>query len=487
MRISLLLLALFFLPFRSWAGADIPVAGTFLALFASADLSAYRGASVLLRDRAIGAPFADPRAGARLVVSGGAGEGQCWAEIPLHEGIWEPLQGDGATHGWGYRAPADAPGGVRRIAIRPGSISIRAGGELWPCDLASEQRLPVYVRLVVDGDRYCAAFGGDIRANRPGWLYAQRSAAPQRCADKDDVTVANLNILHGLGCGDDFCRFSDRVSLFYQWVVDAGCPDVVTVQEVFATTVTGFDAGIADACPFAYTAEHLLDNTFDDVLVLSRYPIVHSEVAKLHNAFRNIAFVRIDHPVGPVDVFSTHLAAGIDGANQPCGDACPAECIAAGAATVRQCQSVQAADFVASRHTVSTPAFLTGDFNAQPDEYEYLHIISRGWSDTYVAAGNPADCNPVSGVGCGSGRSSTLADLESTALTVDERIDYIFLVPPANTDCALDSPQDADADGTATNAWADAANPFAAACGPAPLPVCWPSDHNGNQADLNCR
>ena len=33
-----------------------------------------------------------------------------------------------------------------------------------------------------------------------------------------DLTVANLNILHGLVCPPDECRQSDRVDLFFQWV-----------------------------------------------------------------------------------------------------------------------------------------------------------------------------------------------------------------------------------------------------------------------------
>jgi hypothetical protein len=50
----------------------------------------------------------------------------------------------------------------------------------------------------------------------------------------------------------------------------------------------------------------------------------------------------------------------------------------------------------------------------------------------------------------------------------------------------LDAPRDADGDGTATRLFTDTANPFSRACGAAPLPICWPSDHEGVQLDLNC-
>jgi len=38
----------------------------------------------------------------------------------------------------------------------------------------------------------------------------------------------------------------------------------------------------------------------------------------------------------------------------------------------------------------------------------------------------------------------------------------------------------------ATRIFADDPNPFAPTCGPAPDAICWPSDHEGAQVDLNC-
>ena len=69
---------------------------------------------------------------------------------------------------------------------------------------------------------------------------------------------------------------------------------------------------------------------------------------------------------------------------------------------------------------------------------------------------------------------------------VDERIDFIFVVPPPpGSTCsgAIEAAGDPDADGTTTRIFADDPNPFAA-CGPAPAAVCWPSDHEGNDLDL---
>jgi endonuclease/exonuclease/phosphatase family metal-dependent hydrolase len=153
--------------------------------------------------------------------------------------------------------------------------------------------------------------------------------------------------------------------------------------------------------------------------------------------------------------------------------------VAAGAATVRDCQAVQVAEFVAARHDVPTPALVTGDFNEPPGSFVWHELVDRGWPDAYLAAGLP-ECDPATGVGCTSGRfDAGLADLESPESGELERIDYVFLVPPAAGACALDTAY--------TQIFADDPNPFAPACGPAPDPPCWPSDHEGVQVGLDCR
>jgi hypothetical protein len=150
---------------------------------------------------------------------------------------------------------------------------------------------------------------------------------------------------------------------------------------------------------------------------------------------------------------------------------------------------VQLAALVEERHDVDPPAFIVGDFNAEPGSFAYDQLVDRGWADTTLAAGNP-ECDPASGTGCTSGRADDgLGDLESPALNVDSRIDFIFLVPQAPaSSCSgdLDSPDDADGDGVATRLFADEPNPFSPACGPLPAPLCWVSDHSGAQADVNC-
>jgi endonuclease/exonuclease/phosphatase family metal-dependent hydrolase len=279
--------------------------------------------------------------------------------------------------------------------------------------------------------------------------------------------------------------------------VARGCPDVVAFQEVFdagpGTSLTELlRERLVNVCPFPYEVAYIKVNAIDDSLVLSRYPVVTSQFRRLLNNVRNVLHVRIDHPIGLVDVFSTHLAAGVDLGSSPCGtgETCPSECLAGSEMpTVRSCQAEQVALYVEAEHDLDTPALILGDFNDRPGSTVYDVFVNRGWIDAYLAAGNP-ECDPATGVGCTSGREdSDLSDLETPAPGVDRRIDYAFVVPPASDSaCAgiLDSGADDDGDGVATRLFAEEPDTFVTPCGPAPAPICWASDHNGVQVDVNC-
>jgi endonuclease/exonuclease/phosphatase family metal-dependent hydrolase len=467
--------------FAAGSGAlDIPVQGAQLSMRASESEPARRVATLRLRDPAIDAPLPDPRTGAGLVLSGGVASGQCRVELALDPAKWQAIGGDGPHRGYRYLDHTPASHGVRRIVLRPEEISLRARGADWPCDLAAlAQRLPVSMELRAANVRYCAAFGGVVAHNEPGRVYAHAAPAPAACP-KSDLTVADMNIL-----------LSDRIDLLFQWIARVGCPDVVTLQEIARQIPPLIAPHLTTACPFPYQQVYMRTTIgTDDEMILSRYPVVTQEVQPLYPQFRSVLHARIDHPIGPLDVFSTHLASSSDGAQNPCAaPSCPAECVAAGAANVRQCQGVQVSRFVEARHDVATPAVLTGDFNESPGTFVYDQFVERGWTDTYLAAGNP-ECDPATGIGCTSGRQdANLSQLESPASNENERIDYIFLVPPAaGALCAarIDSAADADGDGMATGIFAGEPNPFAPTCGPSPAPICWPSDHEGVQLDLNC-
>jgi endonuclease/exonuclease/phosphatase family metal-dependent hydrolase len=250
---------------------------------------------------------------------------------------------------------------------------------------------------------------------------------------------------------------------------------------------------LLDVCPDPYRMAFEQTFVFDDTVILSRHPVITSSVQPFYGLGRHALHARIDHPIGPVDVYSTHLASGSDLATNPCGDPpfgpCPAECTVAGAANVRDCQAVQLAAFVTATHDVDPPAFVVGDFNEDFGSFVYDQMVTvLGASDTFLDAGN-AECDGGTGIGCTSGRiDDDLTDLEATPLAVDDRIDFVFMVPPGGSStCSgtLDTPGDADGDGVGTRLFAAEPNPFAA-CGAAPAPICWVSDHSGSEADVDC-
>ena len=478
---------------------DVPVGGRSVSIVvrsATRHTFAFRSGS----HPAVTAPFPDPTAGAALVVHASNAPGQCHADVALPAAFWSPIGHDGPNRGWRYRDVRGSALGVVKVTIAArrgggGRISVKAKGSMFPCTVAAPQTLPLTIALRIGGTRYCAAFdAATVATNKARRFRAAGAEAPPACAD-GDVTLADLNVLHGLFCPAPSagCRRADRAALLGQFVA-RGCPDLVTLQEI--STVAGNDqlmrTALTNACPSPYTVVFDGVNPFDAEMIFSRHPVLSHETIALLGPLRKLLHARIDHPIGALDIYVTHLASGSDLSTSPCEGTfgpCPPECVAAGAATVRDCQAVQVASNVEATHDVGAPALLAGDFNETPGSFVYTQFASRGWSDTYLAAGNP-ECNVSTGVGCTSGRADEdLSDLEDPALNQTERIDFIWLIPPAaGSACTatLDDATDADGDGTATRLFADVSNPFAPSCGPLPAAICWSSDHSGVQADVNC-
>jgi hypothetical protein len=245
----------------------------------------------------------------------------------------------------------------------------------------------------------------------------------------------------------------------------------------------------------------------DEELILTRYPVQQAEVFSLYSPLapffsRHVLFARIKHPVERIDVFTTHLAAEADLGDVLCGNVallplptpplpCPTEACE-GSDTVRECQAKQMARFIERRHTLPGLGIVTGDFNAPPLSKVYNEFADRGWIDSHLKAKN-AECHPETSSNCTAGRQDdNLRDLESSDLNQNVRIDYIFVIPPqrgeARCQARFDTPTDRDRDDIGTGLFASEPNPFVEECGKAPLlHICWPSDHSGNQLDLNCR
>jgi endonuclease/exonuclease/phosphatase family metal-dependent hydrolase len=364
--------------------------------------------------------------------------------------------------------------------------------------------------------------------------------------DKKTVTVANINVFHGIPCaatgGNTQCHLAERIDLLFEHLAAIGCPDIVTLQEVLdlqagpilsliglvtipeerQETLTSVLRLIkaklepfARVCGFKYEFLYAADlirplqgpflQGLDEELILSRYPIQEHEVRLLHSAFfvpglknrarqffaRHVLFARIAHPVGPIDVFTTHLAASDDLGENPCDShvsfpavdiafdvPCPAECDPG--MTIRECEAHQVANFVKKHHHGPLPAFITGDFNAEPGSNEYMEFTDRGWLDSHLKADNQeCDSGPLhggEGIGCTAGRKTVQ---DAIVGDVDRRIDYIFVVPSApELECEIQA--------KGTGLFADEPNPFEEEMCDSSGSICWASDHNGTRAKLSC-
>jgi endonuclease/exonuclease/phosphatase family metal-dependent hydrolase len=343
------------------------------------------------------------------------------------------------------------------------------------------------------------------------------------------VTLANLNVLHGFNCDSPEvdtkqCRVSERIALLREHLIAAGCPDLVTLQEVinaeFAPTANGQPVAsilllikaelpnLAAVCGFPYQLVYephltppLTISETDEEVILSRYPVLQTGTRILYGPLvnagifaRHVLYARVAHPSGPVDVYTTHLASEGDFSAKICGTSalCPVECDSND--TVRVCQAEQLALYVEATRGDTDLALISGDFNAAPDSTEYVAMTSRGWLDSHLLAGQP-ECDPITGIACSSGRDdSSLQDIENPALHVDRRIDYIFAaLPEDNTVCTLarQSGQQQATLGSyeieSAGLFAGAPNPFTQTCGSSPDAPCWVSDHSGNQVRLSCQ
>jgi endonuclease/exonuclease/phosphatase family metal-dependent hydrolase len=342
------------------------------------------------------------------------------------------------------------------------------------------------------------------------------------------VTLANLNVLHGFDCDPpapadgDQCRGSERLALLTQHLIAAGCPDVVTLQEIvnkdFVLNGSAQQVGplasivvlieeqlpkLAADCGFTYELvyeplRNVVIDEQDEELILSRYPVLQTGTRVLYGPLynesagvlvfaRHVLHTRIDHPSGEVDVYTTHLASGSDFATSICApNSCPMECN--NSHTVRACQAEQLALYVEQTRGADNLVLISGEFNALPGSTEYISMTNRGWLDSHLAAAQP-ECDSVTGIGCTSGRASNAQDIENPALNIDVRIDYIFVaLPQENDSCVASIETGRRGAYTITDAGLFAAepNPFAAACGSSPAAVCWASDHSGNKVSLTC-
>jgi endonuclease/exonuclease/phosphatase family metal-dependent hydrolase len=284
------------------------------------------------------------------------------------------------------------------------------------------------------------------------------------------VRVLTLNLLHGLLCPaeTDSCQAPDRVQIFAELVEEAGCPDLVGLQEIGPRLEELVPAAVDALCGGDYAIAWEGLESPDRQMVLTRLPVVDEGHLDMANFPWEAYWVRVDSALGAVDFLTAHFASSAN--NPPCTpELCPPIC-AAGLAT-NECHAREVVDFFDRRPPGAALAIAAGDLNAPPGSPTVARLTDAGFVDTWLASGQP-ECDPPSHAGCtGGGRQpEPFVGMDTPeGPGYDERIDYVLVRPASG--CPL-----------VTAARAVAAEPRAE-----PLNgLWWPSDHAGVLAEIGC-
>ncbi|MSO79946.1 MAG: endonuclease/exonuclease/phosphatase family protein [Acidimicrobiia bacterium] len=304
---------------------------------------------------------------------------------------------------------------------------------------------------------------------------------PASAAKSDaDVTVVNLNLLHGVFCEpeSDGCQAADRVALLMEQLEASNCPDIVGLQEINEQLSGLLKKATKTACDGAY--EYVFAKTvgLDTERILTTLPVKSTKVIKLNGNFRAASRAVLKSPAGPIVIVVTHQDGDPDepfvGPCRSCTPPCGAD------TTPFACQTVAAVDLADRAGGKKAIRILMGDFNVGPTSERYLSLLADGWIDSHIAAGNP-ECVPASGVNCTSGRDDqTIVALKDPNAKESERIDFIFVKPPGGCEIGFDTPDDGDGDGLGTALF------FNEPAVDGPGGLVWTSDHTGVSADFSC-
>ena len=128
----------------------------------------------------------------------------------------------------------------------------------------------------------------------------------------ESVTVVSQNLLHGIACPDDSdrCKLPERVELFARQLTEAGCPEVVAVEEVDPVMSGLLRDQAEEICSGRYELVGADDPAIDREVVLTTLPVLGQERVKLAGPLRTALWVRVRAALGPLDVVATHLASG---------------------------------------------------------------------------------------------------------------------------------------------------------------------------------
>lgn len=288
------------------------------------------------------------------------------------------------------------------------------------------------------------------------------------------VSVATLNVLHGLFCPPetDWCDAPTRLEILWRHVEDAGCPEVVALQEISSRQAELIPEQLPGVCDGAYTTVLFEDMGWpDQEMLLTSLESTGDGFVDLAAFPWSAHWAMVEAPMGPVLVVATHFASSSN--NPDCApDFCPPELCEEGLET-GSCNALQVLDLADTIGTDAVLQLVVGDLNKPLDHPRIEILTSAGFVDVWTAAGHP-ECDPVTGEGCTCcvDGPEPFEGLDVAEQTMGSRIDFVLV--RGGTDCEPDS-------------GAGRIAPFAATPLEEPLAgLYWASDHGGVFAEVAC-
>lgn len=197
-------------------------------------------------------------------------------------------------------------------------------------------------------------------------------------------------------------------------------PDVIGMQEVLRLPDFDQAALVSEGLDYEFAWGQASEDAGYPIgnAILSRYPILRSEVLVLPNGgsdeTRSVLFAELDAPFGKVPFFCTHLNWKLHHGH------------------VRQLQVRALTDFVAKVAPVRDfPPLVVGDFNAEPDSDEIRFM--RGLTGLGGRCVYFADAFHVAGDGTPGATFSKKNPFAEPIREPERRIDYIFVRGPDET------------------------------------------------------
>ncbi|MCZ6712745.1 MAG: hypothetical protein O7B29_02260 [Deltaproteobacteria bacterium] len=201
------------LPGPSGAGAheqDHAIAGQKLQIKANGTPSKRKASFKVKRQNSINLLHNPATEGVTILIAGtGANAGRTEL-ITLDPKLWKTIGDPDFPKGYRYKDKQGSRGGITKVLLKPGKLSISARGPNWTWTPSGVQD-DVWVYFRIEQETFCARFGGTIKKNEAGLFQSRDADSPGVCPDQvcgnkileSGEECDDGNLLEDDGCNND--------------------------------------------------------------------------------------------------------------------------------------------------------------------------------------------------------------------------------------------------------------------------------------------